>query len=83
MTNTYELTAHHLVSDFGIDPVLISPQATLTELELDSLSLAELAVILQEQTGIRLEDVNAGTSLEDIARQIDAARADATAAAPR
>ncbi|MFE7647468.1 phosphopantetheine-binding protein [Streptomyces phaeoluteigriseus] len=81
MANTYELTVHHLVSDFGIEPTTISPQATPAELDLDSLSLAELAVILQEQTGIRLEEVNAGTSLEEIARQIDAARADAATAA--
>lgn len=83
MTSIYELTIRHLVDDFGIDPSLISPETTLAELDLDSLSLAELAVILQEQTGIRLDDMSADSSLEDIVRRIDGARADAPAAVVR
>ncbi|MEU0934914.1 MULTISPECIES: acyl carrier protein [unclassified Embleya] len=39
-----------LVQEFGIDAADIVPEATFDSLELDSLSLAELAVIVADQT---------------------------------
>ncbi|GCD95826.1 acyl carrier protein [Embleya hyalina] len=39
-----------LVEEFGIDAAHIVPEATFATLELDSLSLAELAVIVADRT---------------------------------
>ncbi|MGW1464232.1 acyl carrier protein [Streptomyces sp. NPDC002308] len=53
----YETLTRLLVEEFGLDEEQVRPGATARQLELDSLSLAELAVIITESTGVRLEDV--------------------------
>ncbi|WEH41908.1 phosphopantetheine-binding protein [Streptomyces sp. AM 2-1-1] len=53
----YEMLTRLLVEEFGLDEDQVRPDATARQLELDSLSLAELAVIITEGTGVRLEDV--------------------------
>ena len=59
------ITLHRLVhSDevLHLNPDLIQPQATFAELGVDSLSMVELALILEEQHGIDAEGIDpAGT----------------------
>lgn len=59
----YEMLAAALVEDIGIEPDHVRRDATVTELELDSLSLAELAVIVTEKTGVRVEEVPLGPDM--------------------
>lgn len=80
----YEMLTRLLVEEFGLDEDQVRPDATARQLELDSLSLAELAVIITESTGVRLEDVEMSpdSTLGQMAAEFDRARPPATAAAP-
>lgn len=40
--------------EFGADPDMMSPEATLEELEIDSLDMFELAQILHQEFGIEV-----------------------------
>ncbi|MFF7363213.1 phosphopantetheine-binding protein [Streptomyces sp. NPDC008125] len=66
----YETLTRLLVEEFGLDEEQVRPDATARQLELDSLSLAELAVIITENTGVRLEDVevNPDSTLGEMAK---------------
>jgi acyl carrier protein len=83
MAAGYELIIHHLSEEFGVDVVGMSPLTALRELELDSLSLAELAVILQEETGIRVQEIDENSTLGELARQIDGTRVEAPGGSAR
>ncbi|MEV0091250.1 phosphopantetheine-binding protein [Streptomyces sp. NPDC050738] len=54
-------TAVHrvLTEKFEVAPADITPDATLESLDLDSLSLAELALSLQEQLDVKVEEYEA------------------------
>jgi acyl carrier protein len=43
-----------LTSEYGVDPELISPEATLVDLGLNSLTMAELICDLEESFGIEI-----------------------------
>ncbi|MFE5140432.1 acyl carrier protein [Streptomyces fagopyri] len=45
-----------LTEKFEVSPERIRPEATLESLDLDSLALAELGLVLQEQLGVRVEE---------------------------
>lgn len=86
MSTTYDKLADMLVEELGQDRDELSPTATFSELGLDSLTLAELQVIVLEQTGIELEGLTADATLAQAAALLDAERsttgaADAEAAA--
>ena len=51
----YDLVSTLLSTEFGIDPALVEPAASLGDLGLDSLGAVELFDILQERTNARLE----------------------------
>jgi acyl carrier protein len=51
-----------LTEDFGVPEDDISPDATFEGLGLDSLDVVELTLVLEEKTGVKLED----EELEDI-----------------
>jgi acyl carrier protein len=51
-----------LTEDFGVPEDDISPDATFEALGLDSLDVVELTLVLEEKTGVKLED----EELEDI-----------------
>ncbi|MFC5719625.1 acyl carrier protein [Streptomyces gamaensis] len=70
MSTPYDALARTLVEEFDVDPALVRPEATFSGLELDSLSLAELAVMVQDSTGVRVEDIDRDSTLADVARRI-------------
>lgn len=80
----YETLARLLVEEFGLNEEQVRPDATARQLELDSLSLAELAVIITESTGVRLEDVevNPDSTLGEMAEVFARALPPGTASAP-
>ena len=43
------------LESFGADPAQITPEATLEQLDIDSLDLAELSQIVQERFGVELK----------------------------
>lgn len=53
--------------EFGADPELMSPEATLEDLEIDSLDMFELAQILHQEFGIEVnpDDFEDVTTLGD------------------
>jgi acyl carrier protein len=65
--NTVEKTVTDALCQFGIDPDQITPEATFDQLDLDSLDLAELAQVIEEEHGVRLtgSDVTSIKSVGD------------------
>ncbi|MFK0289840.1 acyl carrier protein [Streptomyces sp. NPDC090442] len=59
MTTTYEFIAAQLTNHMGVPEDIIKPSATFEDLELDSLSIVELTVIIEDRLGVKLtqEDV--------------------------
>ncbi|MFJ2603606.1 acyl carrier protein [Streptomyces sp. NPDC091279] len=85
----YDMIAKLLAEEFGIQQHLVTPRAHGRELELDSLSMAELAVIVTDRTGVRMEDVELSLDMtlgeiaerfDNALRAKDGARPDGTAA---
>jgi|SRR5918997_3721235 acyl carrier protein len=62
-----ELVTQVLVAEIGVDPELISPDATLDSLDVDSLDLVEVAQVVEERWGfrIRAEDAKGVATLGD------------------
>ncbi len=56
MDSAYQVVAFHLKEHLDIDPSRVTPDTTLEDLELDSLSVLELGLVLQDATGIRRLD---------------------------
>ena len=52
----------------GTEPDLLAPEATLAELEIDSLDLVEVAQILEDEYGVKLssQDLQNVSSLGDV-----------------
>ncbi|MEU9162242.1 acyl carrier protein [Streptomyces sp. NPDC048424] len=74
MTSTvYDTLAGILDETFQVEPEMIRPDATLADMELDSLAVAELSAIVQEQFAVRItgEDVGKGSALRELAELID------------
>lgn len=66
---------------FNIPDDLIRPDATLEELDMDSLALAEFILILQERTGVKVEaqDATKATTLTEIVAYLQARQTQAVA----
>ncbi|MGG7568920.1 acyl carrier protein [Streptomyces sirii] len=56
MTAPFSLLRRLLIEDFDIDPALVRPQATLTGLDMDSLTLVEFMVGIETELEIRLTE---------------------------
>jgi acyl carrier protein len=54
-----ELVTRVLIDEIGVDPDLISPDATLEMLDVDSLDLVEVAQVVEERWGFRIRAENA------------------------
>ena len=85
---TFEAIAGILVDSFQVDRALVSPEANLESLGLDSLALMEFVFAAEDRFGIRipedrLDPRQAGVTLQTLAGLIDAAvaaKADPSAA---
>lgn len=80
MTTTYEWLADVLTEHLGVPEDVIEPRATFTDLELDSLSLFELGVIIEDQLGVRLEAEDFKPPLGEFCRTIEQRSDEAKAA---
>ncbi|MBZ4016619.1 acyl carrier protein [Streptomyces purpurogeneiscleroticus] len=54
------MLARLLSEHFEIDPAQVRSEATFDELELDSLAVLELVVVIEEQTGVELQEEELG-----------------------
>ena len=57
-----------LSEEFGVEAEEVTPDATFEALGLDSLDVVELTLVLEEKTGVKLED----EELEDVRTVQDA-----------
>ncbi|GHI94683.1 acyl carrier protein [Streptomyces olivaceus] len=81
MTDTYDVIRSVLTTTFQIPDAEIGPERTLEQLELDSLALAEFALILQERLEVRVDEEHATrtTTLAQVTEHLDALRAQSVA----
>ncbi|MFG2827120.1 acyl carrier protein [Streptomyces sp. NPDC048434] len=83
MPTSTELITSTLTETFDLDPAEVTPERTFEDLGLDSLALVEMGLMLQERTGISLEDIPLQTTIGGLAALMDARDADtALTAAP-
>jgi acyl carrier protein len=59
-----------MLFEIGIDTSHVTAQTTFRQLEMDSLSLTELAVIAAEETGARADGMTLDTTLAQAAQQL-------------
>ncbi|MEU7432286.1 acyl carrier protein [Streptomyces sp. ISID311] len=83
MPTSTELITTTLTETFDLDAADVTPERTFEELGLDSLALVEMGLMLQERTGISLDDVPLQTTIAGLAELMDRNEADqALTAAP-
>lgn len=80
----YRVLRHTLSEKFRVPHEEIRPDATIGELDLDSLALAELAVVLSEELGVSVteEGVTRTTTLDQFAAGVAVAAAESSDATP-
>ncbi|WEV29259.1 acyl carrier protein [Streptomyces sp. 71268] len=76
MSDAFGVITEILAEQFEVDQAVLRPEATLEELELDSLALLEFSLVLAERTGLRVsdEDVTRDLTLRQIAEWIETGR---------
>ncbi|MYT35566.1 acyl carrier protein [Streptomyces sp. SID8356] len=81
MEHVYTHLVTLLADKFEVAADLLRPDATLGDLELDSLAVVELYVTLQEEWGVPLDDSEASADLtvDEVARSVTALLDSATA----
>jgi acyl carrier protein len=52
----FEALKEVLVDKLKVAPLLVTPEATMEDLGLDSLALAELAILLEKEFGVKVSD---------------------------
>ncbi|WP_433543772.1 phosphopantetheine-binding protein (plasmid) [Streptomyces sp. CA-294286] len=82
MSASYPVLVEVLTESLGVDADLVDPEATFEDLDLDSLSLLELVLILEERTGQRPESLSASSTLAEAAAVIDQLNASQDAGEP-
>lgn len=60
MAAVYERLAEVLITEFDVDPAALGPDVPARNLDLDSLAMLELAVIVAEETGVKVEEMQLG-----------------------
>ncbi|MFI9051581.1 acyl carrier protein [Streptomyces sp. NPDC053427] len=74
MTTTYEWITGLLTEHLGVPEDTITPNATFEGLELDSLSVVELSVIIEEQLGVQLTEEDLKPTLGEFCRIVEERR---------
>jgi acyl carrier protein len=59
-TSQVEATVYKSLETFGADPASIKREATFEELDVDSLDLAELSQIIEDEYGVKLKGEDVG-----------------------
>ncbi|MFE2547361.1 acyl carrier protein [Streptomyces sp. NPDC059355] len=69
----YDALVGILDETFQVEPEMIRADATLADMDLDSLAAAELAAIVQDRFGVKVtgQEVGKGSTLRDVAAVID------------
>ncbi|MFJ2863636.1 acyl carrier protein [Kitasatospora sp. NPDC087314] len=75
MSTAYETIRASLVDEFDVAPAMVTPDATLASLALDSLALVELSLVVEERLGVTVADVTPDRTLGELAAHADAALA--------
>lgn len=76
MPTGIDLITSTLTETFALDAAEITPERTFEDLGLDSLALVEMALMLQDSTGLSLEEVTPRTTIGELAALMDAGAAD-------
>ncbi|MGW0336883.1 acyl carrier protein [Streptomyces sp. NPDC003011] len=71
----YETLTRMLTEDLNQDPAKIHPEATFRDLDMDSLTLAELAVMIENATGKIITVTDPDTTLAQAAEMYAAGTA--------
>ncbi|MFI6845808.1 phosphopantetheine-binding protein [Kitasatospora sp. NBC_00085] len=72
MSAVYETLRDCLVEEFDVPAELVRPDATLAELQLDSLALVELSLVVEERIGVTVTDIRPDATLGGPAAFADA-----------
>ena len=73
MTHTFERLSEILIRDYPLDPALLTPEASLEGLGIDSLGVAELLFTVEDAFAIRLPpEPVALSTLGEVVAYIDA-----------
>ncbi|MBX9420858.1 MULTISPECIES: acyl carrier protein [Streptomyces] len=75
MTTTYQIITDCLIQDFEVPADRVTPGATLDQLDLDSLSLVELSLIVEERLGLAAADIRQDITLAELATLAESATA--------
>ena len=72
MTSTYHQLRRLMIEQFDVPGENLRPETTFTDLGIDSISLLEMAVILEDEFEVRLEaDPSLTQTLADVAELVD------------
>ncbi|TXS54204.1 phosphopantetheine-binding protein [Streptomyces sp. t39] len=82
MTATYRIITDCLINDFEVPADDVTPGTTLARLDLDSLSLVELSLIVEERLGLAAADIRQDITLAELAALADASAAGRATARP-
>jgi acyl carrier protein len=73
--NTYETIAKLLAEQKDLDVNAIRPEMTFSDLELDSLDVAELVMNLEDELGVPVEIDESLKTIADLVKKVDAGKA--------
>ncbi|MER6380507.1 acyl carrier protein [Streptomyces sp. NPDC001118] len=84
MTDTYATIRSVLTGSFLVPETELGPGVTLEQLELDSLALAEFALILDERLGVRIDSERATrtATLAEVTEYVETLRTSDPVTAP-
>ena len=72
--NTYETIAKLLAEQKDMDANDIRPDMTFSDLELDSLDVAELVMNLEDELGVPVEIDESLKTIQDLVEKVDAGK---------
>ncbi len=73
--STYEIIAKLLAEQKDMDVTAIRPEMTFSDLELDSLDVAELVMNLEDELGVPVEIDETLKTIADLVQKVDANKA--------
>ncbi|MGA9369139.1 MAG: phosphopantetheine-binding protein, partial [Steroidobacteraceae bacterium] len=70
--STFELLQSILIKEYKLDPARLVPEATLTDLGIDSLDLVDLIFKIEDRFGLKIKDdvTRPLVTLDDVAMYI-------------